>query len=36
MDGLSLVGQVTGLAVLARTWLRDEEATCSTKVQQPH
>jgi DNA-binding GntR family transcriptional regulator len=25
MDGLSLVGQVTGLAVLARTWLRDEE-----------
>jgi hypothetical protein len=19
-----------------RTWLRDEEATCSTKVQQPH
>jgi len=26
MDGLSLVGQVTGLAVLARTWLRDEGA----------
>jgi hypothetical protein len=29
MDGLSLVRQVTGLAVLARTWLRDEEAAGS-------
>ena len=36
MDGRSQVRHAAALAVRTTTWLRDEEAECSTKVQQPH